>query len=117
KTLAEDALEALRQHSWPGNVRELRRVVEQLALHSPLPIVRRDDAIRVLPLSAKISGMMELDLSRGLASLVEAFEADLIKQALTKKTDVDEAAALLGISRSSLYKKIKDYQIDLTSRS
>jgi DNA-binding NtrC family response regulator len=117
KSLADDALEALKAHSWPGNVRELKRVVEQLALHAPLPIIRADDVARVLPTSAKISGLPNLDLSRGLGPLVEAFEADLIRQALSKKEDVDEAAALLGISRSSLYKKIKDYQIDLSSRS
>lgn len=117
KTFSDDGIEALRQHSWPGNVRELRRVIEQLALHAPLPIIRRDDVLKSLPTSAKISGLGDLDLSRGLGPLVEAFEADLIRQALTKKEDVDEAAALLGISRSSLYKKIKDYEIDLASRS
>ena len=117
KSLEADAVDALRSHAWPGNVRELRRVIEQLALHAPLPIVRQNDVLRVLPASAKVDGFGDLDLSRGLGPLVESFEANVIRQALAKKEDVDEAAALLGISRSSLYKKIKDYQIDLASRS
>lgn len=112
KTIAPDAIEALKSHSWAGNVRELRRVVEQLALYAPLPIIRSEDVIRTLPVSVRSTTMAEVDLSRGLPQLTAEYEAELIKQALKRKNDVDEAALLLQISRSSLYKKIKDYNIE-----
>lgn len=114
KTLAPDAVEALRAHTWPGNVRELKRVVEQMALYSPLPLIRREDAERVLPRTGPIPATAagNLDLSRGLNKLLEEFEASLIQQALAAGNDVDQTAVLLGISRSSLYKKIKDYSIE-----
>lgn len=114
KTLLPDAVEALRLHSWPGNTRELKRVVEQMALHSPLPIIRGEDALRCLPRPAapSLSLSGEVDLGLGLNKLVESFEASVIRQALASNNDIDKTAVLLGISRSSLYKKIKDYSLE-----
>jgi transcriptional regulator with PAS, ATPase and Fis domain len=51
------------------------------------------------------------DLSLGLTALLERVEAQAIHYALTQTQDVDKAAELLGISRSSIYKKMKDYSI------
>jgi DNA-binding NtrC family response regulator len=112
KELEQDAVTALQAHHWPGNVRELRRIVEQLALHAPLPVIRREDVLRALPSSARAnSPTFNIDLSQGLTKLLSDYEAQLVRLALAKKNDVDEAALLLGISRSSLYKKIKDHDI------
>jgi DNA-binding NtrC family response regulator len=114
KTLQADAIETLKAHDWPGNVRELKRVCEQLALHSPLPFIRGEDAERVLPRTGPLAtaSSVKYDLSRGLNPLMEEFEASLIQQALKENPDIDQTALLLGISRSSLYKKIKDYSIE-----
>jgi DNA-binding NtrC family response regulator len=113
KTLADDAIQTLAVHHWPGNVRELKRVVEQISLYSPLPLIRAEDVLRFLPVSTRTTQTLgDIDLSRGITKILGDFEADIIRQALAKKNDVDEAAALLGISRSSLYKKIKDYNIE-----
>ncbi len=118
KSIADDAIQAMQQHSWPGNVRELRRVCEQLCLHSPLPVIRREDVDRVLPIQSRAGGVAtgNLNLSQGLNKLLEDFEADVIRQALGKaQNDVDQTAVLLQISRSSLYKKLKDYNIEIRS--
>ncbi len=114
KTLSQDAKERLRQHAWPGNVRELKRVCEQLSLHSPLPIVRVEDVGRVLPAGGGARDPdtgSTVDLARGLNSLLADYEARLIRLALKAESDIEKVAALLGISRSSLYKKIKDHNI------
>ncbi len=112
KTLSPDAIQALNDYDWPGNVRELKRVCEQLSLHSPLPFIRAEDVYRVLPSRAQLVGEESLDLSVGLNELSAMFEARVIRQALKKQPDIDLAAQLLQISRSSLYKKIKDYNIE-----
>ena len=113
KTIDDDALAALKVHSWPGNVRELKRVAEQLCLYSPLPVIRREDALRVLPSTARpAAAMSDVDLTRGLGELTADYEAQIIRLALERNSDIDQAAALLKISRSSLYKKIKDYNIE-----
>lgn len=122
KQFTEDGLSALHNYSWPGNVRELKRVCEQISLTSPLPFIRAEDVNSLLhPDSHKktvpspalgLGESTEIDFSRGLTTLLEDFEAHLIRASLRKYQDVEEASKVLKVSRSNLYKKIKDYQID-----
>lgn len=119
KELMVDAIEALHSHNWPGNVRELKRVCEQLVLNSPLPFIRKEDVLQILrPLpTAGVALAAPLDWNKGLANLVNEYEADLIRQSLEHNKDIDECARILQISRSSLYKKIKDHNIQWRSES
>lgn len=115
KVLSEDAIELLKTHSWPGNIRELRRVIEQACLSSPLPFIRAEDfssfLTRQSPLAAKQPDGAP-DYSLGLNKLVENYEKIIIEQCLSQEKDIDKVAEVLDISRSGLYKKIKDYNID-----
>lgn len=110
KTLSPEALSRLQMYSWPGNVRELKRVCEQLALIAQLPIVRAADVDALLG-GSQTGNERRYDLNSGLDQLVAEFEAQVIQQALQASPDVDSAAQLLKISRSNIYKKIKDYGI------
>lgn len=115
KSFTPDGISALQSYQWPGNVRELKRLCEQLALTAPLPLLREDDVNKFLkPLNAKsdIKFTQNEDLNLGLNALVENYERTLIRQAMSSCKDVEEAARLLKISRSNLYKKIKDLNID-----
>jgi DNA-binding NtrC family response regulator len=111
KTLSPEALQCLRDYSWPGNTRELKRICEQIALTSPLPIVRAEDIAKWLGGQKIEVHAGALDLQQGIDKLVGEFERVVIVQALQTTQDVDAAAHLLKISRSSIYKKIKDYSI------
>lgn len=113
KTFAPETLEFLKTYSWPGNVRELKRVCEQLCLISPLPIIRSEDASRLLASNSTegLGASTMIDWSFGLEKIMQDFEKKVIEQCLQRESNVDQAADLLKISRSSLYKKIKDYQI------
>lgn len=113
KSFAEDAIEELKNYSWPGNVRELKRVCEQLSLLAPLPIIRCEDVKKALLGSAVTvaSTHQSIELDKGLTTLLGEYEALIIKHALAKQPDIDLAAKILGISRSSLYKKLNDYNI------
>lgn len=111
--IEEEAIETLKSHSWPGNTRELKRWVEHVALHAPLPFIRKQDVVGWL--SPKVdggAGLPSLDLSKGLTQLLGDFESKAIQMALKQFNDIDEAAKTLQISRSSLYKKIKDFNIE-----
>lgn len=114
KSFTEDGVKALTAYSWPGNVRELKRVCEQLSLVSPLPLLRNED---VAPLLGQKTATLHAkpDLTQGFAPLVEGFERNVIQQALEQEKDVEKAASLLQISRSTLYKKIKDYGLETLS--
>jgi DNA-binding NtrC family response regulator len=112
KEIHPEAMEALCAHDWPGNVRELKRVCEQLMLTAPLPVIRRQDVTALLRPSVAASPVAGgIDFSRGIASLVNEFEAQIIQKAFGQQQDIDGVARLLKISRSSLYKKIKDHDI------
>jgi transcriptional regulator with PAS, ATPase and Fis domain len=99
--------------------------VEQLALNSPLPMIRKEDVYRTIPSPNSRTLQFELtqlnvsteELNKGLNHLMAEHEAQIIRLALQSTADVDKAAQTLGISRSSLYKKIKDHSIEMLTRS
>ena len=64
------------------------------------------------PKVAATGELPNLDLSQGLAALINNYESKVIQTALKQYNDIDEVAKTLQISRSSLYKKIKDFNID-----
>lgn len=112
KTFSPEALSALKNYTWPGNVRELKRVCEQLILTCPLPIVRASDVEKLLSSNDSIPKNSSLDFNMGLAKLIENFEASTLAQAINQMKDLEKVAQTLQISKSTLYKKIKDYQIE-----
>lgn len=119
-TLEPDALKALKEYGWPGNTRELKRTCERLTVSSPLPLVRGEDVRALLnPVSrAGSASGVSLDLSRGLGPLLEHLEREAIRSALAREDgDIDRTVALLQISRSSLYKKIKDFGLNAREES
>ena len=115
KTFAPEAIETLQAYAWSGNVRELKRICEQLSLVTPLPIIRKQDVQSLLSYGSTIEekNSSSFDLAKGLEKLLAEHETKIIKIALKKYPDVEQAATVLGVSRSSLYKRIKDYSIDL----
>jgi DNA-binding NtrC family response regulator len=115
KTFSPEAIQTLQAYAWPGNVRELKRVCEQLALACPLPIIRAEDVRSILSPGAGGTSAQFIDFRKGLPILLQEYEAHVIQKYLDQNPDVDAAAETLQISRSSLYKKIKDYQIEVRS--
>lgn len=115
KQLTDDGYTELKKYSWPGNIRELRRICEQVALTSPLPLIRAEDIQPWLPAASETRAVNKdmKDISVGLHQLLENFEADLIRDCINEHKDIEKAAQLLKISRSSLYKKLKDHKIDI----
>lgn len=113
KKWTEDGLEALLAYPWPGNARELKRLCEQLALTSPLPIIRAEDVKPWLSPRSTGPSMANIDYSLGLTQIVENFEKQILENYLKLEPDVEKAAVALQISKSNLYKKIKDYSIKL----
>lgn len=112
KKISPEAIQVMSQYPWPGNVRELRRVTEQLAAMTPLPIIRDQDVKLLVGGHAKGPADFHIDLRKGLNTLMQEFEIQVLRQALTQYRDVDSAAQILGISRSNFYKKIKDHNIE-----
>ncbi|GHH99674.1 sigma-54 interaction domain-containing protein [Neobacillus kokaensis] len=108
-TLGDSAVEMFQNYEWPGNVRELRNVVERLIIFTDKPVIQAEDILTLFP---KSTGKKEG--KEGLAKEKALLEKDRI-EAVLKETFGNKSAAakILGISRVSLYSKIKQYNIQL----
>lgn len=105
RLLTERARRQLLAHSWPGNVRELRLVVEAAAAAAG----NQPIAPRHLPpeLAAEAAATPEL-------LTLEAVERQHIREVMERTGgNRVRAAQLLGIATSTLYEKLKRFQIDL----
>jgi two-component system response regulator HydG len=118
-TLSDEALRTMMRHDWPGNVRELEHAVERACALSSGPVLQLGD----LPTGLQEQG---LDARRAASAtgktLPEAGApkvttlAELERQAIlgtirTLNGDKLQAAHLLGIGKTTLYRKLKEYGI------
>lgn len=108
KRLSDSAMELLVQYSWPGNVRELKNMIERLVIMTPREEIQPCD----LPDSILGRGLRPI-VEQDFASLDEAREA-FERQYIARKIrecngNISRAAEALGIERSSLYRKMKQY--------
>lgn len=110
KSFDSKALESLQQYNWPGNVRELKRICEQLVLTSPLPIIREEDFANLFITSSQTPNE-SIDLQQSLENFLSKQEKRFIELCLRKTKDLDKACETLKISKSNLYKKIKELEI------
>lgn len=109
-TAAMDRLEAA---EWPGNVRELRNVIDRAVLLTSGPVIR-SGALRMGPASPSAFAPPTETLERGYpptASLAEV-EASHIERVLTSVGGhMGQAAAVLGIHRNTLTRKVQEHRI------
>jgi two-component system response regulator HydG len=103
------ASDRLVAYGWPGNVRELRNVVERAVILARSGQVRPHHLPTDLQRTARRSSVV------GIKSLAE-IEADHIAHALEATGgNIKQTAELLGISRTTLYAKIKSHGLDVGS--
>jgi transcriptional regulator of acetoin/glycerol metabolism len=102
-SMSPTALQSLMQWHWPGDVAELVDVVTSVAARSPVSIIERSH----LP-----EHLRTASTGRSL-SLMETAEKDAIIEALTRaEGNKSLAAELLGIGRTTLYRRIRQLGLD-----
>lgn len=103
--LAEDLLQLFEGYRWPGNIRQLEMVLRTL-LAMRLP---EDEELRLehMP-AATLDELASGDIAPAAEGNIRAQEQELIRQALAEHDgNVSAAARTLGISRATLYRKLK----------
>jgi DNA-binding NtrC family response regulator len=114
-SLTELAVEALEKHDWPGNVRELCNVIERAILLETTEKIGLNGII-IEPTEWSDGSKSHTPGVIKDFSLAKA-ECELISRALQKTGwQKTRAAALLGITRATLYAKVKQYNIEKNSR-
>lgn len=117
KPLSVQASAVLRQYSWPGNVRELRTTIE----HGVVMSNDKEIKLNHLPSRIHMNEFAPVTVSSSTTLYqpdeeetynLEEIEKNIIHKALKKTSgNRTEAATLLGISRRTLHRKLKLYQI------
>lgn len=105
-TISEDAMRRIMSYDWPGNIRELENVIERAVALGSGPILHVGD----LPSNLQYAAAEKLVEADELVPL-ETLERRAIFRALQETSgDKLAAARLLGIGKTTLYRKLKQYE-------
>ena len=114
KKITEGALETLKKYMWPGNVRELKNLVERLSIMVESDTIDRHDIPDAYNLDACLgpdffeSQFLQTD---NLKEAKTAFEQEFINRKLLQhQSNVTKTAAAIGVGRSYLHKKLKNFK-------
>lgn len=108
--LSPEAREHLKNYSWPGNVRELRNYLERAAAISPNDMIETTQ----IPFGAAGPG----SASGRVTVSLEELEREHIQRVLRdSQGNRERAAAILGISSRTLYRKLREYDAQTQPQS
>jgi DNA-binding NtrC family response regulator len=105
-TFADSAIRAMQEYPWPGNIRELKNVLERSLLLSDRNEIRRSDLRFESP-----SGDGAADDTR--LTLTEVESRHILRVLKEEEGVIDRAAKRLGITRNTLYYKVRKHRIAL----
>lgn len=100
---SEEARSALLRHSWPGNIRELRNAIERAVILAGAP------ELGVADLPPSLGRPPEAGIDVGARVTLEQLEEEHVRRILSATATIEEAAAVLGIDPSTLWRKRKRY--------
>jgi DNA-binding NtrC family response regulator len=129
-TITNEAMDAMLRYDWPGNIRELKNCIDRMMALNSGPLlhfadlpsnviyhVRSGGGNEVIAAAAGVGAARSIALPgpvialNGVVPLVELERRAIEHALLQTRGDRTEAALLLGIGRTTLYRKIKEYQM------
>lgn len=123
--IAHEAMDAIMRYDWPGNIRELKNCIERMIAFSTSPILQFCD----MPTTVQtyVRGERSMSMAVGgdsksgshllpsnndaVIPLAELERLAIVHALRNTKGDRTVAAQLLGIGRTTLYRKIRDYRL------
>ncbi|HWR39463.1 MAG TPA: sigma 54-interacting transcriptional regulator [Patescibacteria group bacterium] len=108
--VSQPVLKKLQEYSWPGNIRQLENVLERALNFADGPLIEEQH----LPdfLQEEIDHSPSRPDTRPTTMNLDSCEQRLINDALRQTGERQKAAELLGISRSTLYRRLKKYGME-----
>jgi DNA-binding NtrC family response regulator len=108
--ITNEAMEYLERYSWPGNVRELENTIERAVLLSKDKLIGPFDLTDSIKQDRRQKAYSPTSLKDALAEP----EKSIVRQALeANHWNRQETAKTLQINRTTLYKKMKQYGLDV----
>lgn len=117
RSMEDEALEYLKEHTWKGNIRELENAVQRIIISAKgenitlLDVIRCLNNIEMGKLDGDTNAMFEeaIKSNTKLELLVETFEKEMIRRACEMFGSTRKTASAIGISQSQLVRKKKKY--------
>jgi DNA-binding NtrC family response regulator len=95
----------MHKHPWPGNIRELQHSIERAVILSNAPALQPEDFNFTASAGTREDGQINLEQFN-----LEEVEKLLIRKVLKKYNgNITQAASELGLTRSSLYRRLEKY--------
>jgi DNA-binding NtrC family response regulator len=106
--ISDEGMALLLEYDWPGNVRELRNALEYAVIQARSSLLHSGDLPPELLESIPLTDMESSDLDDA-----DVADEDRLRAALRHaRGNRTRAAALLGISRATLYRRLKELDLD-----
>ncbi len=115
KALSAEARDLLLQYDWPGNIRELKNLIERLSIMVSEDTIYPEDlpTLDRMTIPKQLDSFPDLGAGKTLRQVREAVERHYIAEALERhRGNVTRASNALGIERTNLHKKIKQYDLE-----
>ena len=113
KALSDDALKAMLAYDWPGNVRELENCLERTFAFCSGTVIQVNDLPPIIAsthiASSPINGNGH---SRKIVPMAELERQTILSAIAELNGDKLQAARLLGIGKTTLYRKLKQYHME-----
>ncbi len=114
--ISSAAMKALMAYDWPGNVRELENCIERAVALGDQRSIEISDlpaAIAGIAMQAQVEPAESLDPAASTSDLEDLERATIERVFIQVNGDKALAGKMLGISRATLYRKLKRYQISV----
>ncbi|QIZ49347.1 sigma-54-dependent Fis family transcriptional regulator [Dickeya zeae] len=110
---ADDVIDFMRNYSWPGNIRELQAIIYRLIVLINVDVVDKNSLMNISRMTFPDADGLAENIDNEERFLLKKQEKTLISR-IIKKTHGDrvEAAVILGISPTTLWRKMKEYKIN-----
>ncbi|MEN6383953.1 MAG: sigma-54 dependent transcriptional regulator [Phycisphaerales bacterium] len=111
KTITDNALNILKSYSWPGNIRQLRNCIRTMAVMTDSEKLDVKDIPPEIYQVRQLSGQVGVPL--GGVSLNDIERKAIIDTLAKVNNNREKAAKMLGIGERTLYRKLKEYNIEI----
>jgi DNA-binding NtrC family response regulator len=108
RTLSDDAMKALLAYDWPGNVRELENCLQRAGAMNSGPVIQLTDLPSAIH-TGNGQAIIKVDGSAKIIPISEMERKTILNTISQLNGDKLLAARLLGIGKTTLYRKLKEY--------
>ncbi len=109
RTLSDDAMKAMLAYDWPGNVRELENCLERACAFTTGPMIHLGDLPAAISQLQGTNAVATAGNTNKIMPMSELERQTILNAIAQLNGDKLKAARMLGIGKTTLYRKLKEY--------